>query len=233
MSRHRLDPVRPRYGRMAAAGASVVVTAVAMLGGIGLLPTSAGGPPPDSSARATGERDASVALQSAESARRPSPPRSTPLADPEPETASTPTVQVLGDVEHPLPGDSGEGRRVVFSEGQQRVWLVGEQGKVRRTYVVSGSVTDNLQPGSYAVYSRSERAWGIDDSGTMKWFVRFTSGNNAAIGFHDIPVKDGVPLQTVSQLGFPQSHGCIRQREADAKALWRFAPLDTPVVVTA
>jgi lipoprotein-anchoring transpeptidase ErfK/SrfK len=30
----------------------------------------------------------------------------------------------------------------------------------------------------------------------------------------------------------PQSHGCIRQKESDAKALWRFAPLDTTVVVT-
>ena len=68
----------------------------------------------------------------------------------------------------------------------------------------------------------------------MKWFVRFTTGDTgAAIGFHDIPVDDGEPLQTPSQLGTPQSHGCIRQKAADAKALWKFAPLDTTVVVTA
>jgi len=38
-------------------------------------------------------------------------------------------------------------------------------------------------------------------------------------------------VQSVSQLGVPQSHGCIRQRRTDAIALWRFAPLGTTVVV--
>ena len=129
------------------------------------------------------------------------------------------------------PADSGTGRRVVFSEDLQRVWLVTADERVQRSYLVSGSVYDNLDPGSYEVYSRSERAWGIDDSGTMRWFVRFTRGDNAAIGFHDIPVAGGTPVQTRAQLGTPLSHGCIRQKESDARALWAFAPLGTRVVV--
>lgn len=131
-----------------------------------------------------------------------------------------------------LPRRSGAGRRIVFSEGRQRVWLVGADDEVRRTYPVSGSLYDNLDPGHYEVYSRSEHARGIDDSGTMQYFVRFTRGENAAIGFHDIPEHEGRPLQTRAELGTPQSHGCIRQRRADAIALWRFAPLGTKVVVT-
>ena len=39
----------------------------------------------------------------------------------------------------------------------------------------------------------------------------------AAIGFHTIPAKDGVPLQTKAQLGTPQSHGCIRLTNWDAR----------------
>jgi len=104
---------------------------------------------------------------------------------------------------------------------------------VERTYLVSGSLTDNLHPGTYSVYSKSEDAVGIDDSGTMKYMVRFAHGPNAAIGFHDIPVLDGAKVQTVDQLGTPQSHGCIRQLRADAKALWDFAPVGTTVVVVA
>ena len=34
-------------------------------------------------------------------------------------------------------------------------------------------------------------------------------------------------------LDAPTSHGCIRQRRADAKVMWRFADLGTTVVVTA
>ena len=119
--------------------------------------------------------------------------------------------------------------------GAQRVWLVdqGPDGDtVARTYLVSGSVTDNLRSGTYSVYSKSEDAVGVDDSGTMKYMVRFTRGDNAAIGFHDIPVHRGRRVQTRAHLGTPLSHGCVRQAAADARALWRFAPVGTRVVVT-
>jgi lipoprotein-anchoring transpeptidase ErfK/SrfK len=116
--------------------------------------------------------------------------------------------------------------------GDQRVWLVRGDGSVKRSYLVSGSVYDNLDAGDYEVYSRSEHATGIDDSGTMRYMVRFAHGDRAAIGFHDIPVDDGELVQTRSRLGTPLSHGCIRQWRPDARALWRFAPVGTTVVVT-
>jgi len=134
--------------------------------------------------------------------------------------------------EKALPADSGTGRRAVFSISRQRVWIVSAAGKTRRTYPVSGSAYDNLEPGTYKVFSRSKHAKGIDDSGTMQWFVRFTKGPRAAIGFHNIPVDKGKRVQTRAQLGTPLSHGCIRQAEPDAKAMWRFARLGTKVVVT-
>ena len=91
---------------------------------------------------------------------------------------------------------------MVFDQSDQRVWLVDDDDHVERTYLVSGSLYDNLFPGTYAVYSKSEQAWGVDDSGTMKYFVRFTQGTNgAAIGFHDIPIDDGQLVQTAAELG--------------------------------
>ena len=135
-------------------------------------------------------------------------------------------------LETALPDSSGTGRRAVFSISRQRVWIVSANGPALRTYPVSGSVYDNLKPGTYDVFSRSEHARGIDDSGTMRWFVRFTKGANAAIGFHNIPLHKGERVQTRAQLGTPLSHGCIRQAEPDAKAMWRFARVGTRVVVT-
>jgi lipoprotein-anchoring transpeptidase ErfK/SrfK len=122
---------------------------------------------------------------------------------------------------------------VVFDISAQRVWLVASSGRVDSTYLVSGSLTDNLHPGSYAVYSRSRWAVGVDDSGVMQYFVRFAHGRRAAIGFHSIPTRLGRPLQTTAQLGTPQSHGCIRQDIPDAVRMWNFAPVGTRVVVTA
>lgn len=230
-TRASADSVRPRYGRIAAAAASTLITLVAVLGGSGLLP----------SARATAESREQVAPEGSVqlSGAQPSPDASRePLPTPvpggvHPQAAKPP----FSRNEAPdVPADSGSGRRVVFDMGDQRVWLVGRRaGKevTLRTYLVSGSVTDNLDAGTYAVYSRSLQAWGVDDSGSMRYMVRFAHGTRAAIGFHDIPVLDGQPVQTRDQLGSPQSHGCIRQWRPDAKALWDFAQRGTKVVVTA
>jgi hypothetical protein len=224
VSQHRGAPVRPRYGRVAALGSSLSVTLIAVLGGTGVLPSAAG----DNDSG--GAPSASIAK----------------VADPLPAATSPGSGDVgSGDVgsedvatdpaaDTALPAGSGSGKRIVFSQSRQRVWLVSGGRHVERTYLVSGSLTDNLDPGTYSVYSRSEQAWGIDDSGTMRHFVRFTQGDTgAAIGFHDIPIDDGHQVQSLAQLGTPQSHGCIRQKRADAIALWDFAPLGTTVVVTA
>lgn len=213
MGRHRVEKVRPRYGRLAAAAASTLVTMVSVAGGVGLVPV---GPDPAEARNRPASASGGVIAQG----QLPTQPDTRAPAEPAPD----PTA---------LPAASGTGRRVVFSESRQRVWLVAADGAVRRTYLVSGSLYDNLDPGTYSVFSRSEWATGIDDSGTMRWFVRFAEGPNAAIGFHSIPKRNGKPLQTVAELGTPTSHGCIRQRDADAKALWTFAPVGTKVVVTA
>lgn len=233
MSRHRGAPVRPRYGRLAAFSSSLAVTLIAVLGGTGVLPSAIGGDDP----RSGDVADTAVA-PGADAAPAG---ESTVEQIGEPLETGEADVRAVGERkaksqpvdETALPADSGEGRRVVFSQSRQRVWLVGAAGRVQSTYLVSGSLTDNLDPGTYSVYSRSEQAWGIDDSGTMKYFVRFAQGERAAIGFHDIPIDEGKPVQTLDQLGTPQSHGCIRQKRSDAIRLWNFAPLGTTVVVTA
>jgi len=65
----------------------------------------------------------------------------------------------------------------------------------------------------------------------MQYYVRFAHGPHSTIGFHTIPTHFGKALQSVKDLGTPQSHGCIRQRTSDAIALWNFAPVGTDVVV--
>jgi lipoprotein-anchoring transpeptidase ErfK/SrfK len=133
-----------------------------------------------------------------------------------------------------LPEGSGSGRRIVFDQSDQRVWLVGNDGAVERTYPVSGSRFDNLQPGDYTVQSKSRHAGAFDGSGTMEYFVRFATGYSEPIGFHSVPrYNNGELEQTKAQLGTPLSAGCVRQWMPDAIALWEFAPVGTKVVVTA
>lgn len=133
----------------------------------------------------------------------------------------------------PLPKKSGAGKRIVFDITEQQVWLVKADGEIARAYRVSGSRHDQLDPGRYEVFSKSEKAisWTLDE--TMRYMVRFHKGENSNIGFHDIPIyKDsGKKAQTLSELGMPLSDGCIRQDPKDAEALWEFAPVGTTVIV--
>lgn len=133
-----------------------------------------------------------------------------------------------------LPPGSGTGYRIVFDQSEQRVWLVGSDGKVERSYLVSGSRYDNLHPGTFSVLSRSRYATSYDFSGKLEYFVHFTTGFSAPIGFHAVPKDNAGQLeQTKAQLGTPLSAGCVRQWLPDAIALWDFAPVGTKVVVTA
>jgi len=212
-----------RWGRLAAALSAAAVTLVTIGAGIGLGPTGGG---------EAAHAEAVV----------PDAPRVTRTVPTVPAVPTPAPEQVAHDAlvarrtDTRLPANSGSGRRVVFDADRQRVWLVaggrGERSRVLRTYLVSGSTLDNLQPGRYEVWSRSRHATAIDDAGTMRWMVRFARGERAAIGFHDIPLDRGRRVQTPDQLGTPLSSGCIRQATPDARALWRFARLGTPVVVT-
>jgi lipoprotein-anchoring transpeptidase ErfK/SrfK len=218
--------VTVRRGRVLAAGSAALVTGTAVVGaliGVG-GPTSSGAyaaAPPSTGMTRTDDANAEGAA-----GVRPAP--DAPQLETSPESLQPDQPRLA------VPADSGSGRRVVFDMSEQHVWLVRENGAAARDYPVSGSIYDNLDPGTFEVYGRSEQAYAFDGSGSMRYMVRFTQGDNAAIGFHDIPIDDnGRKVQTKAELGTPLSHGCIRQWPDDAKALWRFAPLGTTVVVTA
>ncbi len=226
------DAVTVRRGRVLAAGAAAMVTGTAVVGaliGVG-GPTSTGAYAAPPATGVTQSDDATVAGSTQDPAGS-AHDSADPLA---PRLETSPESLRRADPPLAVPADSGSGRRVVFDMSDQHVWLVRDNGRAARSYPVSGSVYDNLDPGTYEVYSRSEQAYAFDGSGSMRFMVRFTQGDNAAIGFHDIPIDtEGRKVQTRAELGTALSHGCIRQWPDDAQALWRFAPVGTTVVVTA
>jgi hypothetical protein len=198
------------WSTVAAVAAVLAVGAALMLGG------SDGGERQEIAAD-----DASVALDASSTTLSP--------------TTTAPTTTVAPTTTAP-PDDllppSGSGRRVVFSIERQRMWWVDENETVLRTALVSGRA-NTPQQGTFQVYSKTLNATGLDGS-RMDYFVRFTKGPNGwAIGFHDIPRMDGVPVQTPEQLGQPLSHGCIRQSTEDAQFTWEFLDVGSTVVVVA
>lgn len=131
----------------------------------------------------------------------------------------------------PLPEGSGEGKRVVYSNARQRVWLVEADGSITDSWLVSGR-KGIPRRGTYSVFSKSRHSSAQRGRLRMEYMVRFARGRSLAIGFHSIPTGRKGPIQREDQLGQFRSAGCVRQKLSDAEKLWNFAPVGTKVVVT-
>ncbi|NBQ04438.1 MAG: murein L,D-transpeptidase [Actinobacteria bacterium] len=131
-----------------------------------------------------------------------------------------------------LPNKSGTGRRIIYKNNLQWVWVVDAQNNVVRVMPVSGR-RGVPTPGEYKVNSQSLRSYSLDFAGV--WFnnmTRFALGPEGGnIGFHAIPTKNGKPLQTEDELGSFQGSGCLRMSPEDAKFVYNFAKPGTKVVV--
>ncbi|MEV7612248.1 hypothetical protein [Streptomyces sp. NPDC089799] len=132
----------------------------------------------------------------------------------------------------PVPADSGAGKRVVYSVGLKRVWLVeategpaatAAPGAQPRTFAVVPS-TVHPKPGGYVVTSRSGAVTGTDGV-PVEHVVRFTSAEGVVIGF-SARVDGSLPAPDAKKKA-----GGIRMGRADGDAVWAFATISTKVVV--
>ncbi|MFH8567066.1 hypothetical protein [Streptomyces sp. NPDC017993] len=122
-----------------------------------------------------------------------------------------------------IPASSGEGQRVVYSLGAERVWLVGADDKTRRSFEVApSSVSPSV--GTYSVTSRSVSITGSDGV-AIEHVVRFAGADSVVIGF-SAAVDGSMPEPDPSK-----KTGGIREARDDGKAMWDFALHGTKVVV--
>lgn len=128
----------------------------------------------------------------------------------------------------PVPGRTGKGRRVVISQHQNWVWLVGPKGGI----IAQGGMVDlpsELSRGWHATGSYCGRAARIRRNTTTSgavWLENFVRFAPCGIGFHRIPTyqSNGAQMHPDWYLGtnFAASHGCIRLSKPLSLRLWRF-----------
>lgn len=223
---------RVRRGRIAVAAASVLTMGLAVMAGFGVLDVA----PPTRNAAAddgSGQAQNRAVVDRLAKLKTPEPTPTEDLAGKGSPTRQETPTSPTPDPGEPLPPASGSGKRIVYTLATNHVWLVGADNQVERSYLVSGTRFGQVKPGTYKVENRRRYTTSYHGTEKMEYMVTFTYGKNAAIGFHNIPVRisDNKPIQTTAQLGQSLSDGCVRQAQADAAALWEFAPMGTPVIV--
>ena len=134
----------------------------------------------------------------------------------------------------PVPANSGAGRRAVYCNSCQWVWIIDADNTVVRDDQIRvalacrrrGRTTSTASsPGRSPPTTRRSRGSG--------WCRSVWGPNGGGIGFHEIPWQYGHPVQTVEQLGQALSGGCVRQAHDDAIFMWNWSQIGDTVVVTA
>jgi len=122
-----------------------------------------------------------------------------------------------------LPARSGTGERVVYSTDDDRVWLVGADNKIQRTFKVTPGTVDPAV-GTYAVTTRANAITGSDGA-QIEHVVRFTLVDGVAVGFSAAVNGSTAAPDATKKLGG------IRESRADGDAMWTFATIGVKIVV--
>ncbi|MFI8088445.1 hypothetical protein ACIF9R_08995 [Streptomyces sp. NPDC086080] len=123
-----------------------------------------------------------------------------------------------------VPADSGNGRRIVYSLDQKRVWLVDASDAARRTFPVwPGTVSPD--PGSYTIGKRTEATTGSDGV-EVEHIVYFAAKSGISVAFSN--AVDGASPPPAAP---DAKTGGIRVTKDDGRALWAFGTAGTTVRV--
>lgn len=123
-----------------------------------------------------------------------------------------------------VPAASGTGRRIVYSLGQKRVWLIDASDKATRSFVVwPGTVSPD--PGAYSVNSRVAARKGSDGV-QIEHVLYFAAKSGLPVAFSNAVDGSSPPPVAAGK----QTSG-IRMHKADGTALWTFGTAATKVTV--
>lgn len=131
---------------------------------------------------------------------------------------------------------AGPGTYILWIKDENHVYLVSK-GVVTRVMVTTG-LPWKTPSGTYKVKYKARNSSSLDEghAWTLPYFVAFwrRPGADGDIAFHQVPHdargRLEQPVATLGQPGY-RSEGCNRMAPADARAIWDFAEVGTPVVV--
>lgn len=131
------------------------------------------------------------------------------------------------------PGDAiiqGRGREVFVSISRQRLWAYQDGEVVMSFLISSGEPKRGTRQGNFRVQSKIPEAWSSVWQLRMPYWMGIYNVGRIENGIHAMPMlKNGRLVRW--PVGYPASFGCVVANASDAAALYRWAPLGTPVYI--
>ena len=97
------------------------------------------------------------------------------------------------------------------------------------SFIIStGKPSTPTPKGNFKIDNKTKKAWSRPYG---LWMPYWMSLKNGKFGFHELPEWPGGKKEGANHLGRPVSHGCIRLGVGDAKKLYDWADIGTPVKI--
>lgn len=144
------------------------------------------------------------------------------------------TIPSPGALTQPAPAQPAApaaSKSIVVDVSDQRAYVY-ENGALRWTFIIStGMPGSPTARGSFQVQNKIPMAYAATWDLDMPWWLGIYWAGPLQNGFHALPIlSNGVRLWE-GLLGRPASYGCIILSEADARALYDWADIGTPVTI--
>jgi lipoprotein-anchoring transpeptidase ErfK/SrfK len=120
-------------------------------------------------------------------------------------------------------------KRIEVDLSEQKMRLYENDKMIKEALISSGRPGMETPFGDFKIYNKFPRAWSKSASLWMPYWMAFLP--SGFMGIHELPEWPNGRKEGETSLGHPASHGCIRLGVGDAKFVYDWAEIGTPVKI--
>lgn len=117
---------------------------------------------------------------------------------------------------------------------QQRLYAF-ENGGLKKTYIIGTGLTWETPAGEFKILKKSGTAISYTGGWYMPYYMPIGTVYGYFFGFHEIPYRINaqgqITARDINTMGSPATGGCIQLYRNDAKELYEWADIGTPVLI--
>ena len=140
-------------------------------------------------------------------------------------------VLVIPGSSSPVPTPGGGGKRIVIDLSEQHLYAY-QNGALVYSYVISsGKAGSRTQAGTFSILDKYPNAYASTWDLQMPYFMGIYWSGTLENGIHALPILSNGQTLWGGYLGTPASFGCIILSTENARTLYYWADIGTPVMI--
>jgi lipoprotein-anchoring transpeptidase ErfK/SrfK len=140
-------------------------------------------------------------------------------------------VLVIPGSSSPAATPSGGGKRIVINLSEQHLYAYQNGALVYSFVISSGKAGSRTRTGTFSILDKYPNAYASTWDLQMPYFMGIYWSGSLENGIHALPILSNGQTLWGGYLGTPASFGCIILSTENARTLYYWADIGTPVVI--